>query len=110
MATAAPQPRPERLPYFISTQVTEARRYFLDLAPKPSSRLVVVCGGCERVQPDYLVERDTFPGSVHEPIVPTIRPDYSLSIPDAAKDEPGNSAFARRWDASKRGRSKTRVC
>jgi AraC-like DNA-binding protein len=66
MATVAPQPRPEKLPYFISTQVAEARRYFLDLAPEPTSRLVVVCGGCERVQPDYLVERDTFPFFVLE--------------------------------------------
>ncbi|HYZ71444.1 MAG TPA: AraC family transcriptional regulator [Chthoniobacterales bacterium] len=66
MRTVAPQPRPEKLPYFVSTQVSESRRYFLDLAPKPTSRLAVVCGGCERMQPDYLVERDTFPFFVLE--------------------------------------------
>lgn len=51
----------EELPHFVSTQVTEASRYFLNLNPKRSSSLVVVCGGCERMGADYLIERKTFP-------------------------------------------------
>ncbi|RYD75379.1 MAG: hypothetical protein EOP84_18405 [Verrucomicrobiaceae bacterium] len=57
---ASPQPQPPR-PSFVSTQVREARRYFLNLTPKRASPLTVVCGGCERVQPDYVVQRKTFP-------------------------------------------------
>lgn len=52
---------PEVRPSFVSQQVTEARRYYLDLKPKSTAEVTVVCGGCERVQPDYLVERRTFP-------------------------------------------------
>lgn len=62
----APLAKPQKLPYFVSTQVTEARRYFLDLAPKATSRIAVVCGGCERMRPDYAVERITFPFCVLE--------------------------------------------
>ncbi len=52
-----PLPRPS----FVSSQVTEARRYYLDLTPAPSRGVVVVCGGCERMQPDYVVRRTGFP-------------------------------------------------
>lgn len=52
---------PQQRPSFISTQVSEARRYYLDLAPKPGPEAVVVCGGCERMRPDYMVSRRTFP-------------------------------------------------
>ena len=48
-------------PSFVSTQVTEADRYYLDLAPKRSAPVTVVCGGCERLRGDYVVERKTFP-------------------------------------------------
>ena len=48
-------------PSFVSTQVSEADRYYLDLAPKRSAPLTVVCGGCERLRADYVVERKTFP-------------------------------------------------
>ena len=58
--------KPDNLPYFISTQVTEARRYYLDLAPKGTTKMAVVCGGCERVRSDYLVDRSTFPFLVLE--------------------------------------------
>ncbi len=58
--SAHPQPLPQR-PSFVSTQVTEARRYFLDLAPKRTQHITVVCGGCERVRADYLIQRKTFP-------------------------------------------------
>jgi AraC-like DNA-binding protein len=46
---------------FISTHVTEARRYFLDLNPRSDCALAVVCGGVERCSPDYEIRRDTFP-------------------------------------------------
>ena len=48
-------------PSFVSTQVSEARRYFLDLAPERTRHITVVCGGCERVRPDYVIQRKTFP-------------------------------------------------
>src|SRR5258707_5604531 len=60
VAMASAQSRSGKLPYFVSTQVTEARRYFLELATKPSREIVVVCGGCERVRSDYLVDRSKF--------------------------------------------------
>src|ERR1700724_2398159 len=66
VAMASAQSRSGKLPYFVSTQVTEARRYFLELATKPGREIVVVCGGCERVGPDYLVDRSTFPFLVVE--------------------------------------------
>ncbi|TWT92636.1 helix-turn-helix transcriptional regulator [Neorhodopirellula pilleata] len=47
-------------PEFVSRQVTEARRYYLNLNPSPSDPLCVVCGGVERMRPDYVVERDRF--------------------------------------------------
>jgi AraC-like DNA-binding protein len=49
------------LPAFVSTQVTEARRFFLDLSPKSGSTLTVVCGGVERCGADYHVVRKKFP-------------------------------------------------
>ena len=55
--TLEPTPRPG----FVSTQVSEARRYYLNLSPRGSRELVVVCGGCERVRPDYVVQRESFP-------------------------------------------------
>jgi hypothetical protein len=48
-------------PAFFSTQVTEARRFYLDLSPPPDQRLVVICGGCEHCTPDYAIHRATFP-------------------------------------------------
>jgi AraC-like DNA-binding protein len=56
-----PQAKPRELPFFASTRVTEARRYSLDLAPKSTSKIAVVCGGCERLGSDYVVDRGTFP-------------------------------------------------
>lgn len=49
------------LPAFISTQVTEARRFFLNLKPNHQSELEVVCGGVERMRPDYFIDRSDFP-------------------------------------------------
>jgi AraC-like DNA-binding protein len=51
----------EKRPSFVSNQVAEARRYFLDLQPKPTPDITVVCGGRELVRDDYLVQRPTFP-------------------------------------------------
>lgn len=48
-------------PAFVSDQVSEARRYYLDLNPDPSESLRVVCGGVERMQADYVVSRKRFP-------------------------------------------------
>ena len=47
-------------PEYFSKQVTDARRWFLEL-PKPREKgIVTVSVGCERCLPDYVVERDTF--------------------------------------------------
>jgi AraC-like DNA-binding protein len=53
--------QPTNRPSFISTQVTEARRYYFDLNPKPGREIAVVCGGCERMRADYVIERADFP-------------------------------------------------
>jgi AraC-like DNA-binding protein len=55
------RPRPQTEPSFVSKSVTEARRYYINLAPKPASELVVVCGGCERMRADYIIDRKDFP-------------------------------------------------
>ncbi len=52
---------PEPCPKFVSQQVTATERYYLDLNPGPKVRMAVVCGGWERLQPEYVVERETFP-------------------------------------------------
>ncbi len=47
-------------PDYFSTQVTDARRWFLAL-PKPKDKgLVTVSVGCERCLPEFVVERETF--------------------------------------------------
>jgi len=48
-------------PAFVSQQVREARRYYLDLNPRRTDSLVLVCGGVERMRQDYVVERKNFP-------------------------------------------------
>lgn len=48
-------------PSFVSQQVTEARRFYLDLNPQRARSTVVVCGGCERCHADYEVRRKSFP-------------------------------------------------
>ena len=56
------QPHPASpLPAFVSRQVTEARRFFLNLNPDRKSPLEVVCGGVERTRSDYVVDRQDFP-------------------------------------------------
>jgi AraC-like DNA-binding protein len=48
-------------PAFFSTDVADARRFYLDLSPTGKRPLVVVCGGREHCTPDYAIRRDTFP-------------------------------------------------
>ena len=48
-------------PAFLSTQITDARRYYLNLTPQPGSAFDVVCGGVERCRVDYVVQRAAFP-------------------------------------------------
>lgn len=47
-------------PAFFSAQISSAQRFFLNLSPQPSSRLVVVCAGCEHCEADYHVHRTDF--------------------------------------------------
>jgi AraC-like DNA-binding protein len=48
-------------PAFISRQVTEARRYYLNLNPPPGATFEVVCGGVERLSTDYVIRRRDLP-------------------------------------------------
>lgn len=48
-------------PSFVSHQVTEERRYYLNLNPPADADFVVVCGGVERMRPEYEVSRRDFP-------------------------------------------------
>lgn len=48
-------------PDFVSRQVAEAKRYYLNLNPLDDCKLTVVCGGVERMRKDYVVARDRFP-------------------------------------------------
>ena len=53
--------QPKAAPEFFSPQVSEARRFYLNLNPPPRAPLAVVSGGCERCAPDYEIHRATFP-------------------------------------------------
>lgn len=48
-------------PAFFSSAVAAARRFYMDLNPKPAHQFSVVCGGLEHCTPDYAVHRKTFP-------------------------------------------------
>lgn len=56
---------PEKLaadpPPFISQQVTDARRFYLNLNPRTRRELAVVCGGWEHCAADYVIDRRAFP-------------------------------------------------
>src|SRR5688572_22330973 len=56
---SAPRP-PSETPSFVSAQVTDARRFYLNLKPRPSPGLIVVCGGWEDCAADYAIDRKTF--------------------------------------------------
>ncbi len=47
-------------PEFFSAQISEARRFYLDLQPPATHRLVVICGGCEHCASDYRIHRKDF--------------------------------------------------
>jgi AraC-like DNA-binding protein len=51
----------ETQPDFFSAQISEAKRFYLDLNPPRNSPLAVVCGGVEHCAPDYEIHRRTFP-------------------------------------------------
>jgi AraC-like DNA-binding protein/quercetin dioxygenase-like cupin family protein len=53
--------RQPSVPEFFSHDVSEARRFFLDLHPPPDEALAVVCGGVEHSTPEYAIHRATFP-------------------------------------------------
>lgn len=48
-------------PPFISQQVTDARRFYLNLNPWTRRELTVVCGGWEQCAADYAINRRAFP-------------------------------------------------
>ena len=50
----------DKHPDFFSSQVTRARRFYLDLKPVAGERGVVVSGGCEHCAPDYEIHRRSF--------------------------------------------------
>jgi len=52
---------PNQLPGFVSDQVTEARRFFLNLNSSRKLPLEVICGGVEKMQPEYIIDRKDFP-------------------------------------------------
>ncbi|HEY5344938.1 MAG TPA: AraC family transcriptional regulator [Verrucomicrobiae bacterium] len=56
-----PFPPNESYPDFFSTQVSQARRFYLNLKPSAKARLTVVCGGVEHCDADYAISRRTFP-------------------------------------------------
>jgi AraC-like DNA-binding protein len=54
-------PTPGGQPEFFSTQVSEARRFYLDITGRIRGPLTVVCGGCEHCRPGYQIDRRDFP-------------------------------------------------
>jgi AraC-like DNA-binding protein len=48
-------------PEFFSPQVSEAKRFYLNLKPSKKIPLSVVSGGLEHCLPDYRIQRSTFP-------------------------------------------------
>jgi AraC-like DNA-binding protein len=54
-------PPPHSAPEFFSSQVRDARRFYLNLAPSRRQPLAVVCGGFEVSAPEYMIDRAGFP-------------------------------------------------
>ena len=48
-------------PDFFSKQVTDAKRFFIEGASDRSTKIKVVCGGCEQTHPDFKIDRESFP-------------------------------------------------
>jgi len=55
------KPNEPTAPEFFSVDVVTARRFYLDLSPPRQRRLAVVCGGVETCNPNYAIQRATFP-------------------------------------------------
>ncbi len=51
----------ESNPDFFSTQVSQAKRFYLNLKPSAKEQLSVVCGGVEHCDANYAISRRTFP-------------------------------------------------
>lgn len=51
----------EKAALLLSTQVSDGRYFFLNLAPRRTEPLALVMGGREHCNPDYVVSRRTFP-------------------------------------------------
>ncbi|HTI69249.1 MAG TPA: AraC family transcriptional regulator [Candidatus Limnocylindria bacterium] len=95
-------PGPE--PTFVSHDVTDAKRYYLDLQPSPVAALAVVCGGVERMRPEYVVERRDFPYFALElvtegagtltlkgrrfPLIPGVIFAYGPGVPHLIRNDP----------------------
>lgn len=60
MSVSGKAPHPDN-PAFFSTQVVEARRFYLDLSPPADSDLAVVSAGYEQCSPEYRIQRESFP-------------------------------------------------
>ncbi len=56
-----PNPNENTTPEFFSPQVSQARRFYLNLKPSKKLPLSVVSGGLEYCLPDYRIQRPTFP-------------------------------------------------
>jgi len=52
---------PPSKPDFFSTQVSQARRFYLNLKPSAKTKQAVVCGGVEHCASDYAISRKSFP-------------------------------------------------
>lgn len=94
----------DRQPAFFSGQVTEARRFWRELAPSESAGITVVSGGCEHTRADYRIERADFPyysiefvaggygrlvlGELTSPLVPATIFTYGPGIPHAISNRP----------------------
>ena len=48
-------------PDYFSSQVLEAKRFYLNTKSQKNQKLKVVCGGREHCQPGYRIDRSTFP-------------------------------------------------
>jgi AraC-like DNA-binding protein len=58
---SSPAPADRSKPDFFSVQVSQARRFYLNLKPSPKAGLQVVCGGVEHCASDYAIRRASFP-------------------------------------------------
>lgn len=56
-----PKPPADANPDFFSTQVSQARRFYLNLKPSSKTRLAVLCGGVEHCAANYAISRQSFP-------------------------------------------------